>query len=271
MTEPSVPVSSKRLYRIYIDESGDHTYHSLDDPARRYLGLTGCIIAAEYYRTTFHRALENLKQKHFPHNPDEPIILHRNDIINRKGAFWRLRDADRREAFDQDILRFFAEQKYVLITVVIDKKVHIERYGEAAFHPYHYCLTAMLERYCGFLNFFNVRGDVMAESRQGTEDRELMSAYQTLYETGTQWRGHDFFRNVLTSHELKLKPKTANVAGLQLADLLAYPSKQEILVNEKRIENIEVFGKQICQVIQGKYNQQIYQGKVRGYGKIFLK
>lgn len=264
-------MTHKKLYRIYIDESGDHTYHSLDDATKRYLGLTGCIIEAEYYRSTFHPTLEALKQKHFPHDPDEPLILHRGEIINCRGAFWRLREAGRREAFNQDILRFFAEQKYVLITVVIDKKVHKERYGEAAFHPYHYCLTAMLERYCGFLNFFNASGDVMAESRQSREDRELKAAYETVYKTGTQWRGRDFFLNVLTSHEIKLKAKTANIAGLQLADLLAYPSKQEVLVSEKRIADTGIFGKQICQVIQGKYNQQIYQGKVRGYGKIFLK
>jgi len=271
VTKANISVVRRKLYRIYIDESGDHTYHSLDDPSRRYLGLTGCIIDAEYYRNTFHPALESLKQKHFPHDPDEPLILHRGDIINYKGPFWHLRDASRHEAFNQDILRFFTVQKYVLITVVIDKKVHKERYGEVAFHPYHYCLAAMLERYCGFLNFFNACGDVMVESRQKKEDRELKAAYETVYETGTQWRGRDFFRNVLTSHKIKLKPKKANVAGLQLADLLAYPSKQEILVSEKRIDDNQVFGEQICRVIQDKYNKQVHQGKVMGYGKIFLK
>lgn len=261
----------KKLYRIYIDESGDHTYHSLDDTAKRYLGLTGCIIEADYYRTTFHSALEALKQEHFPHDPDEPVILHRREIIDRSGPFWRLRDPNNLEAFNQNILEFLAEQKYVVITVVIDKKSHRERYEASAFHPYHYCLAAMLERYCGFLNFYNAKGDVLAESRQGKEDRELMAAYQKTRETGTFYRDRHFFQKVLTSQELKIKPKTANIAGLQLADLLAYPSKQEILVAEKRIDDEGVFGKQICRVIQGKYNQQIYQGKVGGYGKIFLK
>ena len=261
----------KKLYRIYLDESGDHTYHSVSDATKRYLGLTGCIIDAEYYRSTFHPALEVLKQKHFPHDPDEPLILHRGDIINCGGPFWRLRDSDKRKEFNQDILQFFAHQEYVLITVVIDKEVHKERYGELAFHPYHYCLTAMLERYCGFLNFFNASGDVMAENRQKKEDRELKAAYETVYETGTQWRGCDFFRNVLTSREIKLKPKKANIAGLQLADLLAYPSKQEILVSEKRVNDNKAFGKQICQIIESKYNKQVYRGTVMGYGKVFLK
>jgi Fe-S cluster biosynthesis and repair protein YggX len=58
---------------------------------------------------------------------------------------------------------------------------------------------------------------------------------------------------------------------LQLADLLAYPSKQEILVIEKRIDKLGLFNKQIRKVIQSKYNQQIYEGKIKGYGRIFLK
>jgi len=271
MTKPNVKVPHRKLYRIYIDESGDHTYHSLERVEKRYLGLTGCIIEAEYYRTTFHPALEALKQKHFPHDPDEPVILHRREIIDCKGAFWRLRNVENRKAFDQDILKFFYEQKYILITAVIDKKTHQERYGEYAFHPYHYCLAALLERYCGFLNFYNAKGDVIAESRQRTEDKKLKFAYQVLYETGTQWRNRDFFCGVLTSHEIKLKPKKANIAGLQLADLLAHPSKQEILLEEGRISNIGTFNERVRNVIQGKYNRQVYQGNIGGYGKIFLK
>ncbi len=63
-------------YRLYIDESGDHTYHDLKESARRYLCLLGIIVETEQYRNSFHPELEALKQKHFPHNPDEPIILH---------------------------------------------------------------------------------------------------------------------------------------------------------------------------------------------------
>jgi hypothetical protein len=263
--------SHGKLFRIYIDESGDHTYHMLGEPAKRYLGLTGCIVGAEYYRVRLHGDLEALKQKHFPHDPDEPVILHRNEIINCRGPFWRLRDAQARTRFNEDILRFLHDQQYRLITVVIDKKSHQERYGPSALHPYHYCLAALLERYCGFLNFYNARGDVMAENRQGAEDRKLQAAYTMLHEAGTQWRGRDFFCNVLTSKKLKLKSKAANIAGLQVADLLAYPSKQEVLVEQARIDRMGTFGATICAAIAGKYNQHVRDGRVKGYGKVFLK
>jgi len=260
-----------KRYRLYIDESGDHTYYKLEDPAKRYLGLIGIFIETEYYRTTFQPELEGLKQKHFPHNPDEPVILHREDIINRTGPFWKLRDPERERAFNKDFLQFIKGQDYCVITVVIDKKIHVERHGEAAYHPYHYCLTALLERYCGFLNFYNAQGDVLAESRGGTEDIRLKRAYQKLYIEGTWYRGSKFFQQSLTSSQIKVKPKSANIAGLQLSDLLAHPSKQEILIEVQRIDDPgDNFGKQICQCIQAKYNQQVYEGRIWGYGKVFL-
>jgi len=177
-----------------------------------------------------------------------------------------------RFTFDEDVLQFIKEQDYRIITVVIDKKTHIERYGEAAYHPYHYCLAALLERYCGFLNFYDAQGDVLAESRGGTEDRQLKEAYRAVYNAGTQWRGTEFFQRGLTSSEIKLKQKSRNIAGLQLADLLAHPSKQEILIEEERINDPgDNFGKQICQCIEAKYNRHVFDGRIKGYGKIFLK
>ncbi|MDI6815329.1 MAG: hypothetical protein QMC90_04540, partial [Dehalococcoidales bacterium] len=187
-----------------FDESGDHTYYKLEEPAKSYLGLTGVFIESEYYRITFQPEMERFKQKHFPHSPDEPVILHRADIINRRVPFLRLRDTGKEQAFNEDFLQFISEQDYRIITVVIDKKTHLERYGEFAYHPYCYCLTALLERYCGFLNFYNAQGDVLAESRNRTEDQQLKEAYRAVYKAGTYWRGTEFFKQSLTSSEIKI-------------------------------------------------------------------
>lgn len=285
-------------FRLYINESGDHTYgrkeqHNLtlvvrgkqvsvsfdhypqlEEIQKRYLGLLGCIIESEAYRSSFYPSLEGLKQRHFPYNPDDPVILHRRELVNKKGHFWRLRDTKREKAFNEDLLNFLRKQDYVLIMVVIDKKSHIERYGEAAYHPYHYCLAVMLERYCGFLNFYNAQGDVMAESRARVEDQELRKVYQDLYNHGTQFRNSSFFQKVLTSKEIKLKKKEANIAGLQIADILAYPLKQQILVENGVVPPETLRGKfaeELIAAVEDKYNRQVYTGWVAGYGKVFLK
>jgi len=262
----------RRRCRLYVDESGDHTYHELDDPARRYLGLLGCIIEGENYRKSTQPNLEQLKQKHFPHSPDEPVIPHRKDIVNKRGPFWRLRDAEKERAFNLDLLSFLQGQEYVIISVVIDKRAHVQRYEESAFHPYHYCLSAMLERYCGWLHFQNWEGDVLAESRGATEDRQLEKAYIRTYEDGTQFRDPAFFQSVLTTKKIKLKPKKANIGGLQIADLLAHPVRQEILAESQRIPSIAgTFAKKITQTIAAKYNRRCSDGEISGYGKVFLK
>lgn len=162
-------------------------------------------------------------------------------------------------------------QDYILITVVLDKKAHIKKYEDAAFHPYHYCLSVLLERYCGLLNFHNSRGDVMAESRGGEEDKKLKIAYINIYDNGTWFRSSNFFKNVLTSKEIKIKPKTTNISGLQLADLIAYPIKRNILIEKGKLINTDiVFGDEIYKAIENKFNRNLFTGKVDGYGKIFL-
>ena len=260
-----------KRYRLYIDESGDHTYKQISKTSQRYLGLIGCFVETETYRAEFHPALDQLKQTHFPRNPDDPIVLHRTDIINRRGAFWKLRDQTVRQCFNKDLLQFLTEQEYILVAVVIDKKSHVDRYRDIAFHPYHYCLTLLLERYCGFLNRFNAEGDVLAESRRGKEDFQLKAAYQRIYENGTLYRDAEFFRGVLTSKELKLKSKTANIAGLQVADILAHPCKEDILLDEQRIcDPGPVFGKEVCRAVESKYNRRYSDGCIDGYGKVFL-
>jgi len=258
-------------YRIYIDESGDHTYSGEDKQGKRYLGLTGLIIEVEHYCTKFQPELEILKQNYFPHSPDEPVILHRKDLINKRGSFWRLRDPQKEKSFNEDFLNFLKNKEYTIITVVIDKNNHVERYQKAAPHPYHFCMIAILERYCSFLNFYNAVGDVLAESRGGKEDLQLKEAYRSVYSSGTQFRDPEFFQMALSSKEIKLKPKLANIAGTQIADLLAHSCKTEILIDNNLVEKWgNVFSRTICKIVKSKYNQHVFNGKIYGYGKVFL-
>lgn len=281
-----------KFYRLYIDESGDHDYGKkilkklnikisgtviaiedddypeLNRADKRYLGLTGCIIERDEYEKNFIRRVDEIKQKHFLSNQ---VILHRNEIINKQGSFWRLRDPQKEQEFNTDILTFLKGQNYTIISVVLDKLSHILRYGKSAYHPYHYCLDAMLERYCGFLHFYNSKGDVVAESRGGAEDTKLKEAYQRIYNSGSNFRKSSFYQEVLTTKEIKIKPKAANIVGTQIADLIAFPSKQRILIDNKRVLEPDkiIFGGKVCEAISDKYNNNY--GKVKGYGKVFLK
>ena len=251
-------------YRLYLDESGDHTYGGdLDDPDRRYLGLTAVAVKTTDYRECFHPTLERLKQDVFPHSPDEPVILVRSRIAKREGIFSRLRDASVNAAWERHLLAFFADHLSVIFTVVIDKKAHRERYGRAAYHPYHYCLTVLLERYRGWLELKGGRSDVMAEGRGGTEDLKLKQVYEDIWNNGTQFLSAQLMQNAFTSKELKVKKKEQNIAGLQVADLLAYPARLDVLIRNSRglARPPSRFTSRINETVKFKYNQ---------YGRVFL-
>lgn len=263
--------------RIYIDESGDPAYHPyevFDEPEKRYLGLTGCFFDMSDY-PAFQIEIERLKAKHFAEYPyrdhDEPLVLHRKAIINRRGAYSLLRDSAKEELFNHDLLALIRSTPFIIISVVIDKKAHLQRYKYPE-HPYYYCLEAILERYCGYLDHVEARGDVMAESRGSTEDTALKKEYVRIYHVGTRYLPSEMAQRVLTSSQIKIKPKIANIAGLQLADLQAFPVKQEILLEEGRISDPgDVFGKRICEVVAPKFNRNPHTGQVEGYGKKFLR
>ncbi|MEW6033601.1 MAG: DUF3800 domain-containing protein, partial [Chloroflexota bacterium] len=173
------------LFRLYVDESGDHSYSSLHVPDNRYLGLLGIAIEQEYYRTTFHPTLEELKQNHFPHNPDDPVVLVRRLIMARKGPFGRLANPEKNIAWENGFLEFLTKARMILFAVVIDKKDHLARYGGGAYHPYHYCMMVMLERLRGFLHYCGGRADVMAETRGWkNEDKQLQLVYENIWEHG---------------------------------------------------------------------------------------
>jgi hypothetical protein len=283
-------------YRLYIDESGDHTYgkpekssiyirhgeekHHLGDVdtypqlekhEKRFLGLTGCIFKLDYYRDDFMPTMEAFKRDFF--DPDEQVILHAKDIIQRRSHFHILLSKEVTNRFNAGIIDLIANADYTIINVVIDKKNHVESFGKVAWHPYHYCLANMLARYCYFLRKRRAKGDVLAESRGKTEDFALKEVYSSLYDKGTRFQSASFFQQYLTSREIKIKPKEKNVAGLQLADLLAQPLKRYILLQKGylNLPDENRFWLQVVEAAKLKIDRREDDGLMDGYGLVLIK
>jgi len=107
----------------------------------------------------------------------------------------------------------------------------------------------------------------MAESRGGKEDRRLKDSYTRLWEEGTDFLSPERFQNSFTSKQLKVKPKFNNISGLQIADLLPHPSRNEILNEHDFLDRpIAPFASKIINILSKKYHQG--EGKI--FGKKFL-
>jgi hypothetical protein len=171
------------VYRLFIDEVGHDNLKSAKDPNERKLDI---------FET-------------------ENIVLHRREIIDKnEEPFDKLRDPTKRKKFDESLLSLIETCDYAAIAVLIDKKEHIEKYTVWRHQPYHYCLTAMLERYVMHLEAIGDEGDVMAEWRGVLPNRKLEAAYQYIYKNGNDNIKADRFQTRLSSAQLKIKTKSAN-------------------------------------------------------------
>jgi hypothetical protein len=244
-------------FRMYVDEVGNPDLESSDNPIHRFLSLTGVIMDLEHVRKVVNPQMEALKHRFFATHPDEPVILHRKELVNRKPPFEALRNTDVAAAFDDELLSLLLEWEYTVITVCLDKKKHRETYVVWRYDPYHYCLAILLERFNFWLNRHSAGGDVMAESRGGKEDRRLKDSFARLWEQGTDYVDPDQFQKSFTSRQLKVKPKSSNITGLQLADIIAHPSRSEILDENNLLGRpLGPFAQKVIRILQAKYDQE---------------
>lgn len=257
-------------YRMYADEVGHASYKSCQDELYRYLSLTGVIIELGYVKEVVAPALEEMKQRFFDPHPDDAVILHRQDIVRKRPPFDCLWDQSKCDEFDQELIRLLTELEYSVVTVVIDKQEQLDRYEVWQHDPYHYAMQVLLERYVMWLEGRGARGDVLAESRGGREDQRLMRAFERIWAQGTDYMYEQRFKAALTSKELKVKLKANNIAGLQLADLVAYPSRQDLLQARRNETPAPTFGARIVKILRSTKYLRSATGRIDGWGTKWL-
>ena len=257
-------------YRMYVDEVGNSDMGASADPNHRYLSLTGVIFELGYVEQVVFPRVEDLKRRYFGSHPDDPVVFHRKELVNKKPPFEALRDSATEVVFNSELLSLIQELDYVVITAVIDKLEHQRRYTVWRFDPYHYCLTVLVERYVMWLHNHTCVGDVMAESRGGKEDRRLKDSFERVYIKGSDYMKPEQFAVCLTSQQLKVKAKSNNVAGLQIADLIAHPSFRASVARQENKPLAENFGGQIAQILEESKYARSPRGRIEGWGRKWL-
>ena len=179
---------------------------------------------------------------------DRQIILHSRDIRKCQNGFEVLFDLDVKRRFyesinqllfDLDVKRRFYESinqllgqrgVYVIVSCSILKEPYIRQFGKFN-DVYGQSLSFVLERaiFCIDNQCPNGQGKISAivERRGKREDKNLMSYYQQLLEKGTYWVTAERMKNRMLC--LDFKWKSEDIAGLQIADLIAYPLTRHVL------------------------------------------
>jgi hypothetical protein len=255
-------------YRLYFDETGtgDLRAHK-KDANQRYLSLTGVVFRQDVHDTTFATRLLALKRRIF-YTTD--VVLHRREIIDRDGIFAALEDDAVRADFDAQFLELIGHLPGPAFTVSIDKQAHLEKYKAWQFDPYHYVLTCLVERYVLWLNRNSFVGDVIGEARTEWHDRRLRQAFRHLYDHGSKFMRADVAKARLISRELRLQPKAADIAGLQVADLLAHPAHRTFKFMQQDIPIPDDYGASLIKELERVYDRNPATKLIRGYGRKWL-
>ena len=80
----------------------------------------------------------------------------------------------------------------------------------------------------------------------------------------------DQFQAHLTSRQLKVKSKANNIAGLQLADLMAHASFRATLARREGRPLAANFGGQIAAILEASKYHRNAAGVIEGWGRKWL-
>ena len=216
-------------YHLFMDESGDHSLKSVDGNFPVF-ALVGLLFENSDY-TKVCSEIDTLKQIYFG---TTEIVLHSRDIRKCNGPFKILFDLNTKQRFYNDLEKILSSANYKIVSSVINKEKHIERYGKLADDPYEIALTFVLERilFETDSNHDQPTLQVMIEGRGNKEDAALAKRYNEILYRGTGQVTSERLRRTY-KEGLVVRKKRDNDCGLQLADLCAYPIARHIINNSE--------------------------------------
>jgi hypothetical protein len=201
-------------YVVYVDESGDHSLASVDRDYPVFV-LALCVFHKRHYAERIVPAVEKLKFNYFGH---DSVVLHENEIRKQKGDFVFLAQRAVRDEFMGQLSSIMDASNFILIACVVDK-ARLPRGEGTGSNPYHIALGICLEALRAFLaekRQDNLKTHVVVECRGKKEDAELELEFRRICDRGD-------LGGLPLPFDVIFADKKTNLAGLQLADLVARP------------------------------------------------
>lgn len=225
-------------YIVYVDESGDHSLGNIDKEYPFFV-LAFCIFKKTDYLQVIQQ-ITALKFKYFGH---DKVVLHESDIRRKRDDF-NIFNKESQAEFMSDYWQIIESAKFTVISCVIDKLKHKEKYATPD-NPYALSMRVCIERFRYFLKDNCINPDllnyIVVEKRGKNEDGDLELAFRRICE--------DKKYNL----KLRMASKLTNCAGLQIADLIARPIGLKIMRPEQANRGFEIVAKKLRADKSGNY------------------
>jgi hypothetical protein len=223
---------------MFLDESGDHCLERIDGSYPMF-SLAGCIFDMDYYNQEVEQMLNNLKMKHFKRND---IILRSYDIRKQKNDFSCLVDCKKREEFMNDLSDLIESLNFTIISAVINK-LELKNKYKNLHNPYNLCFKFLLERSVMYLGRSDEKMIIRVESREKHNDEKLSKVYNDFRNNKNPFFSNREVKSKIL--DLSFNPKSQNVIGLQIADLVAHPIAMKILYSNRKNKPFDILRKKI--------------------------
>lgn len=238
---------------VFLDETGDHSLELIDTNFPIF-ALVLLMIETGEYIDKLVPMVYRLKLDCFG---DEGVIIHSRDIRRAQGDFGFLTNPKAKGEFYRRINEIIEQCDFKVISVVIRKHKHKEKYGRNAVSPYDLSLEFALERLLICLE--EQKQDsvtIVAEARGKKEDNDLHLKFLKIITSGTDYYSAERFKRI--DFKLVFREKKMNTVGTQIADLVAYPTARRVLNPENENPAFEII------------RQKFYEGQARCRGfKVF--
>ena len=203
-------------YFMFVDESGDASVQSIDTSFNTFI-LCGVLISEASY-SIFDIACKELKMKYF--ETDE-VIFHLSKMRAKKGVFKIFQAPAVLANFLVDFHELLTNTDFKIISVLINKPAYIIKYPQRN-SVYQEALKFMCERSVFCLR----KEDIVKKFFIFMEQRDSQDIFIKKYYTANISNGTPFMSRMemrVCEPFLNFRKKKANINGLQLADICAYP------------------------------------------------
>lgn len=261
-----------KRYRMFIDDTGCVKNIASNHPQQRFGGIVGVIFELDYLRSTFEPGFDRIRERHFGRHDDgrlPTLHLRKMKQPNPKSIFGVLNDVRKRESWERDCYSMYSRAAYQVVAVGVDKVAFYARHPDWSGSIYELLVGNAIERFFYFLRGRG-QGDVMAEATNSGLDAELRGLYAKFYEHGTDHIKPDLLRSVLTTKEMKIKPKAPENVGLQVADMLASTCFSHLRQIYAKGPDYSPFSMNVADLIEReKFYRNPLNGNPHGYGRIW--
>ena len=216
-------------YYLFLDESGDHGLKNID-PNFPVFVLCGVVISELDYLSL----IEDFRSIKLKFWGKKKVIFHSRDIRKCQKEFQILLDLEIKREFLELLNKAIQKANYSVISSAIDKTAFLKQYGKLKNDVYEVALSFILERAVFFLDATdrNIRKcNLIVEQRGKKEDQKLRKHFDHLFQVGTYYISAERIKKY--NFSIDFKPKSQNIQGLQLSDLIAYPIATYVLDSDR--------------------------------------